>query len=47
MILVMTTIAPGLFFIGLCTYYLCPEWAALDRAYQSVAQMKAIMERTE
>ena len=41
MILVMTTIAPGLFFIGLCTYYLLPEWAALDRAYQSVATLKA------
>ena len=41
MALVMTTIAPGLLSIGLCTSYLFPEWAALDRAYQSVAMLKA------
>ncbi len=41
MALMATTIAPGLFAIGLCTYYLFPEWAALDRAYQGVAVLNS------
>jgi hypothetical protein len=30
----MSTIAPGLFFAGVSTYYLFQDWAALDRSFQ-------------
>lgn len=34
-----TTIAPGLFFAGISTYYLFQDWAALDRSFQSFSQL--------
>ncbi|MDJ0736242.1 MAG: hypothetical protein QNJ47_19625 [Nostocaceae cyanobacterium] len=35
LILLVFIILPGLAFTGISTYYLFPEWAALDAAYQN------------
>ena len=35
LLLVSTTIAPGLGAILLCMFYLFPEWSALDRSYHN------------
>ncbi|MEX0269273.1 hypothetical protein AB3R30_09020 [Leptolyngbyaceae cyanobacterium UHCC 1019] len=35
LLLVSTTIAPRMGAIALCTFYLFPEWAALDRSYHN------------
>lgn len=32
-------IAPGLFFAGISTYYLFPEWAALDASHRQFSQL--------
>ena len=43
-LLVTTTIAPGLGAIAISTFYLFPEWSALDRSYhnyQTLAKSEA------
>lgn len=32
-------ILPGLFFTGISTYYLFPEWAALDASHRQFSQL--------
>jgi hypothetical protein len=32
-------IVPGLFFAGISTYYLFPEWAALDASHRQFSQL--------
>jgi hypothetical protein len=39
LLLLVTTIAPGLGAIAISTFYLFPEWAALDRAYRNYEQL--------
>lgn len=38
-LLLLTTILPGLSAIVVSTFYLLPEWAALDRAYRNYEQL--------
>jgi hypothetical protein len=38
-VLCTTTIAPGLFFAGVSTYYLFQDWAALDRSFQQLDKL--------
>jgi hypothetical protein len=39
LLLLLTTIVPGLSAITISTFYLFPEWAALDRAYRNYEQL--------
>ncbi|WP_171572437.1 hypothetical protein [Leptolyngbya sp. Cla-17] len=39
LLLVSTTIVPGLGAIALCVFFLFPEWAALDRSYQNYQKL--------
>jgi hypothetical protein len=39
LLLVSTTIAPGLGAIAISTFYLFPEWAALDKSYQNYQKL--------
>ncbi len=41
-----TTIAPGLFFAGVSTYYLFQDWAALDRSFQRLAELSRLPQPT-
>ncbi|MCU0550209.1 MAG: hypothetical protein MUC48_12740 [Leptolyngbya sp. Prado105] len=38
LLLLLTTIVPELGVIVISTFYLFPEWAALDRAYRNYEQ---------
>jgi hypothetical protein len=39
LLLLLTTIVPGLGAIIISTFYLFPEWAALDRSYRNYEQL--------
>lgn len=39
LLLVSTTIAPGLGAIAICVFYLFPEWSALDKSYQNYQKL--------
>ncbi len=39
MLLLLTTIVPGLGAIAISSFYLFPEWTALDRAYRNYEQL--------
>lgn len=39
LLLVSTTIAPGLGAIAISTFYLFPEWSALDKSYQNYQKL--------
>jgi hypothetical protein len=39
LLLLLTTILPGFSVIVISTFYLFPEWAALDRAYRNYEQL--------
>jgi hypothetical protein len=39
LLLLLTTIVPGLGAIAISTFFLFPEWAALDRAYRNYEQL--------
>jgi hypothetical protein len=41
LLLVLSTIAPGLGAIALCVFYLFPEWSALDKSYQNYQTLAA------
>ena len=40
-ILLLTTVLPGLGAIALSTFYLFPEWTALDRSYRNYEKLVA------
>ncbi len=41
-----TTIAPGLLFAGISTYYLFQDWAALDRSFQQFVKVSQTAQPT-
>ncbi|MGV0027941.1 hypothetical protein [Phormidesmis priestleyi] len=40
-ILLLTTVLPGLGAMALSTFYLFPEWAALDKSYRNYEKLAA------
>jgi hypothetical protein len=41
LILLMSTVLPGLGAMALSTFYLFPEWAALDKSYRNYERLAA------
>ncbi|MCY7274996.1 MAG: hypothetical protein LH702_15005 [Phormidesmis sp. CAN_BIN44] len=40
-ILLLTTVLPGLGAMAISTFYLFPEWAALDKSYRNYERLAA------